>query len=86
MQGVGYGERHWRLLSCARWQSQKYGRRLLNFERTMRRVRVDVRRRNDGDAGERNDNCGGRGQGTVVEVVCKGQSAGGEVRTIEDTS
>ena len=56
------------------------------FERTMRRVRVDVRWRNDGDAGERSDNRGGRGQGIAVEVICKMQSAGGEVRTTEDTS
>ena len=79
-------EQHCGLLSCARWQSQIHGRRLLSFEKTMRRVRVDVRRRNDGDAGERSDDRGGRGQGIVVEVICERQSAGGEVRATEDTS
>ena len=83
VQGVVYSERHWDLLSRARWQSQIYGGRLLSFVRTMRRIRVDVRRRNDGDAGERSDNRGSRGQGIVVG---KRQSAGGEVRTTEDTS
>ena len=57
----------------------------MSLERTMRRVRVDVRRRNDAVTGERSDNRGGRGQGIAVEVVCKRQSVGGEVRTTEDT-
>ena len=49
------------------------------FERTMRRVRVDVQQRNNAVTGERDDNRGGRGQGIAVEVVCKMQSAGSEV-------
>ena len=40
----------------------------------------------DGDAGERNDNRGGRHQGIVVEIPCKGQSTGSAVQTTEDTS
>ncbi len=28
----------------------------------------------DGDAGERKDNCGSSHQGIVVEIPCKGQS------------
>ena len=47
------------------------GGTVLSFERTMRRVRVDIRRRNDAVTGERSDNRGGRGQGIAVEVVCK---------------
>ena len=43
----------------------------LSFEKTMKRVRLDVRRRYDGDVGERSNNRDGRGQGIVVEVVCK---------------
>ena len=52
----------------------------------MRRDRPDIRRRNDGDAGERNGNHGRRSQGIVVEVDGKRQSAGCEGRTTEDTS
>ena len=37
-------------------------------------------------AGGRNHDRSGRGQGIVAEVVRKGQSAGSEVRTTEDTS
>lgn len=51
----------------------------------MWRVRVDVRRRNESDAGERNGNRGGRGRGIVMQVVCERQSAGGAVRTTDDT-
>ena len=46
---------------------------VLSFEKTVRRVRLDVRRRNDGDVGERSNNRDSRGQGIVVEVVCKGR-------------
>ena len=48
-----------------------YGRPMLSFERTVRRVRVDVRGMNEGDEGERNDNRGGRDQSVVVEIRCK---------------
>ena len=40
----------------------------------------------DGDAGGRNDNRGGRHQGIVVEIPGKGQDTGSAIRTTEDTS
>ena len=40
----------------------------------------------DGDAGDKDDNRGGRHQGIVVEIPCKGQSTGNAVRTPEGTS
>ena len=52
----------------------------------MKRVRVHVRRTDDGDAGERNANREGRHQGIAVEMDCKGQGAGSAVRTTESTS
>ena len=42
--------------------------------------------KDDGDAGERNDNRGGHHQGIVVGIPGKGQGTGSAVRTIEDTS
>ena len=50
---------------------------MLSPERAERRVRVDVRRTDAGDAGERN---------TMITEASKRQSAGSAVRTPEDTS
>ena len=59
---------------------------MLRSERTVRRVRVDVRGMNDGKEGERNDNRGGCDQSVVVEIRCKRQSTGGAIlRTTEDS-
>ena len=40
----------------------------------------------NGDAGDKDDNRGGRHQGIVVEIPCKGQSTGNAVQTPEGTS
>ena len=43
-------------------------------------------RKEHGNAGERNDDHGGREQGIAVDIPCKRQSTGSAVRKTEDTS
>lgn len=68
VKGIVSKEQRRRLISCAKWQRRIYGRSVLSLGMTVRRVRDDVRRMDDGDVGKRNDNLGGRHQSVVVEI------------------
>ena len=48
-------------------------RLVLCFERIVRCVRINIRRKNDGEVGERKDNRNGGERHIVVEVLCKRQ-------------
>ena len=48
-------------------------RLVLCFERIVRCVRINIRRKNDGEVGERKDNRNGGDRHIVVEVLCKRQ-------------